>query len=83
MMTARLTVIEDTILGKLRTLPPEKQHEVLDFVEFMLQRGKPAQSRQSVNGLWKDLIDKPLTAEDIEESRREMPSDFPREDVAL
>ena len=81
-MTASLTVIEDTIVAKLRTLPPEKQQEVLDFVEFMQQRGKPTHSRQSVKGLWKDLIDKPLTAEDIDESRREMLSDFPREDVA-
>lgn len=27
--------IEQTVLEKLRSLPPEKQQEVLDFVEFL------------------------------------------------
>ncbi|MFB8791803.1 MAG: DUF2281 domain-containing protein [Potamolinea sp.] len=27
--------IEQIVLAKLRTLPPEKQQEVLDFVEFL------------------------------------------------
>lgn len=27
--------IEQTVLEKLKTLPPEKQQEVLDFVEFL------------------------------------------------
>lgn len=33
--------IESQILAGVRSLPPEKQVEVLDFVEFIRQRGKP------------------------------------------
>ena len=30
--------IEEKILEKLRALPPEKQQQVLDFVEFLLSK---------------------------------------------
>ncbi len=30
--------IEQAVLEKLRVLPPEKQQEVLDFVEFLGQK---------------------------------------------
>jgi hypothetical protein len=30
--------IEQTVVEKLKTLPPEKQQEVLDFVEFLQSR---------------------------------------------
>jgi hypothetical protein len=76
-MNPGVTSLEDTIIEKLRTLPPERQQEVLDFVEFIQQRVQHKQPRQSVKGLWKDLIDRPITAEDIAESRREMLKDFP------
>ncbi|ARV63301.1 hypothetical protein BZZ01_29370 [Nostocales cyanobacterium HT-58-2] len=36
--------IEQAVLDNLRTLPNEKQQEVLDFVEFLVQKsGKPRQ----------------------------------------
>lgn len=73
--------IEQTVLEKLRVLPPEKQQEVLDFVEF-LEWKQPAakRSRRTWIGTASDLsID--LTEEDIAEARHEMWSNFPREDV--
>jgi hypothetical protein len=82
-MTVHVTNIEDAILEKLRKLPLEKQQEVLDHVEIMEQHIQPKQPRRSVKGLWKDLIDKPITVEDIDESRREMLRDFPRDDIIL
>lgn len=64
--------IEQSVLEKLRILPPDKQQEVLDFVEFLGQR-QPATKRPRRNwiGLASDLgVD--LTEEDIAEARREM-----------
>ena len=50
-MNAGMTNIEAEMIGKSRTLPPDKQQEVLDFVEFMQQHAKPMQPRPSVKGL--------------------------------
>lgn len=36
--------IEQTVLEKLKTLPPEKQQEVLDFVEFLQNKTHQKQS---------------------------------------
>jgi hypothetical protein len=33
-----MTYIETQLLEKLRTLPADKQHEVLDFVEFLITK---------------------------------------------
>ncbi|TVQ14470.1 MAG: DUF2281 domain-containing protein [Leptolyngbya sp. DLM2.Bin27] len=33
-----MTHLETQLLEKLRTLPADKQHEVLDFVEFLMTR---------------------------------------------
>ncbi|QQE66705.1 hypothetical protein GFS31_34050 [Leptolyngbya sp. BL0902] len=33
-----MTQLETQLLEKLRTLPTDKQHEVLDFVEFLIAR---------------------------------------------
>ena len=75
--------MEQVVLEKLRALPPDKQQEVLDFVEF-LQRRVPertaARPRRSPKGLWADLGVQ-ITAEDIAEVRHEMWRNFPREDV--
>lgn len=70
--------IEESILEKIRSLPPEKQQEVLDFVEFLQKRSLARQPRRSLRGLWADLkVD--ITEEDIAEVRREMWGGFPRE----
>ncbi len=70
--------IEQTVVEKLWALPPEKQQEVLDFVESLKKETVPKHPRLSVKGLWADLgVD--ITEEDIAEARREMWSNFPRE----
>jgi hypothetical protein len=66
------------VLEKLRDLPPEKQKEVLDFVEFLKEKNRTKHPRRSLLGLWADLnID--LTGEDIAAARREMWGNFPRD----
>jgi hypothetical protein len=70
--------IEQEVLEKLRELPPEKQKEVLDFVDFLKGQNGPKKPLRSLRGLWKDLnID--ITEEDIAQARREMWGNFPRD----
>ena len=47
--------IEQQVLEKLRDLPPEKQKEVLDFVDSLNERNGPKKPLRSLLGLWKDL----------------------------
>jgi len=70
--------IEQQVLEKLRDLPPERQKEVLDFVDFLREKNGSKKPRHSLRGLWKDLnID--ITEEDIAQVRREMWGNFPRD----
>lgn len=72
--------IEQAIIEKLRTLPPDKQQQVLDFAEFLQQKSLPKRPRRSLKGLWADLgVD--ITEADIDEARREMWGNFPRENI--
>ena len=69
--------LEQAILDAVRALPAEKQQEVLDHVKHL--RHDTKQPRKSGRGLWADLnID--LSAEEIDEARREMWKDFPGDD---
>ncbi len=70
--------IEQQVLEKLRDLPPEKQKEVLDFVDFLKEKNSTKKERRSLLGLWADL-DFHVTEEDIAEARREMWGNFPRD----
>jgi uncharacterized protein DUF2281 len=69
--------IEQQVVEKLRELPPEKQREVLDFVQSLEQphNNKPL---QPLRGLWKDL-NITITEEEIAEARREMWGNFPKD----
>jgi len=70
--------VEQAVIEKLRVLPPERQQEVLDFVESLQQKSPLTRSRRSLMGLWSNLeID--TTDEDIREARREMWGNFPRD----
>jgi hypothetical protein len=72
--------LEQDVVETLKQLPVAKQEEVLDFVRF-LRSQEPAtpQPRKSLYGL---LADTPsVSAEDIDEARREMWGNFPREDI--
>jgi len=48
--------IEEQVLEKPRDLPPDKQKEVLGFVDFLKEKnGGPKKPRRSLLGLWADL----------------------------
>jgi len=70
--------IEQQVLEKLRDLPPDKQQEVLDFLEFLKQRNGTKKPLRSLLGLWADL-NFHVSEEDIAEARREMWGNFPRD----
>jgi hypothetical protein len=77
----QLMSVAEQIVEKVGVLPPERQQEVLDFAEFLAHRYTTNEPRRSLLGLWADLgVD--ITEEDIEEVRREMWANFPREDIA-
>ena len=70
--------IEEMVLEKLRGLPPEKQKEVLEFVDSLKPAEGAKKPLRSLEGLLEDLhID--ITDEDIAEARREMWGNFPRD----
>jgi Protein of unknown function (DUF2281) len=70
--------IEQHVLEKLRDLPPQKQKEVLDFVDFLKEKNGPEKRLRSLRGLWADL-NIHITEEDIAQARREMWGNFPRD----
>jgi Protein of unknown function (DUF2281) len=70
--------IAEQALEKLRDLAPEKQKEVLDFVDFLKRKNGTRKPLRSLRGLWRGLNIQ-LTEEDIAEVRREMWDNFPRD----
>jgi hypothetical protein len=70
--------LERAILDAVRALPAGKRQEVLDHVKRLHDVAtQPRKPRKSGRGLWADLnID--LSAEEIDEARREMWENFPR-----
>jgi len=72
--------LEQQIFDAVRSLPAEKQRVILDHAKQLHDDApQPGQPRKSGRGLWADLnID--LSAEDIDEARREMWNNFPRDD---
>lgn len=70
--------LEQQLLENLRDLPPEKQKEVLDFVDHLKKENGAKKPRRSLLGLWADL-NFHITEEDIAEARREMWGNFPRD----
>ena len=72
--------LEQQILGSIRTLPIQQQHEVLNFAEFLHQKAAHKPPRRSLKGLCADLKIQ-ITEADIDEARQEMWGNFPREIV--
>lgn len=68
--------VEQQVLEKLRNLPPEKQQEVLAFVNQLEVSGQ--RPRRSLKGLFANLNIK-VSESDIDEARREMWGTFPRD----
>lgn len=64
----------------VKSLPPEKQQELLEHANRLREESAPRQPRESIKGLWADMGIS-ISAEEIDEMRREMWKDFPREDI--
>jgi hypothetical protein len=70
--------IEEQVLEKMRALPPEKQQEVLNFVDSLKEKNGAKKPLRSLLGLWANMGFH-VTEEDIAEARREMWGNFPRD----
>lgn len=70
----------ELIAAMAKALAPAEQREVLDFVEFLRGRAGRRAPHKSLAGAWADLgVD--LSADDIDEARREPWSSSPRQDI--
>lgn len=72
--------LDESFLEKLRQLPPDKQREAIDFVEYLHKKSSVTGSKRGLKGLWSDLSFD-ISEEDLTQARREMWGNFPREDV--
>jgi hypothetical protein len=70
--------IEQTLVERVRSLPLEKQQELLDFAEFLYQKTTAKHPRRSLKGLWAKF-DVNISEEDIDQARQEMWGNFPRD----
>jgi hypothetical protein len=71
---------EQALLEKIRRLPPDQQQAVEHFIEDMEHRTPLKKARHNPIGLCADL-GQHITAEEIDEARREMWGNFPRDDI--
>lgn len=71
---------ERTVMSKLRRLPPERQREVLDFVEYLALKSPTPDQRQTIEGIFAD-VGVSLSADEIDQVRKEAWSGYPREDI--
>ena len=71
------------VLKLLRQLPPRERLKVIyqALPEIEQSLSENVRAYKSLRGLWKDLLPS-ISAEDIDEVRREMWKNFPREDIA-
>ncbi|HEX4951535.1 MAG TPA: DUF2281 domain-containing protein [Blastocatellia bacterium] len=72
-----MTLVE-TVIEKLKQMPPEKLQEVLDFAEFLERKNAVRQPRRSLEGIWEGM-NVSISKEEIDEARREAWANFPRE----
>ena len=59
------------MVEKLQGLPPDKQKQVLEFVESLSQKNGSTRSLKSLYGLWSDFSIE-VSDQDTESARREM-----------
>ena len=73
----------NSVLEMLRKLPPRERRKVISqaLPEIEQSLSDKPQPYHSLRGLWKDLHPAPSAGE-IDEVRREVWKDFPREDIA-
>jgi hypothetical protein len=63
--------VEETVLEKVKVLPPNRKQEVLDFVEFLESKEAVKSPRRSLKGALAHLNIN-ISEEDIREARNEM-----------
>lgn len=71
-----LVMNEQTLLERLRRLPPDKQLEVKRFIEDMEHRDATKRPRRNLMGLCADL-NLHISAKEIDEARGENVGQFP------
>lgn len=72
--------VEQAILEAVRTLPLDKQQEILSHATRLRDQTAPKMPFQSIKGI---LAGRGISvsADDIDEARREMWKNFPKEDI--
>lgn len=72
--------VEQAILDAVRLLPFDKQQEILSHATRLRDEAAPKKPFRSIKGI---LAGRGISvsAEDIDEARREMWKNFPREDI--
>jgi hypothetical protein len=75
-------VTADTVLNMLRQLPPRERLKVIAqaLPETERDLSEYPHPLKSLRGLWKDL-NFDVSAEEIDQARREAWANFPREDI--
>jgi len=81
-MSSTVDITIEMVLDNLRRLPPRERLRVIAQALPELERELqvPAGPLKSLRGLWKEL-DFDISAEEIDQARREAWADFPREDI--
>jgi hypothetical protein len=69
---------EEELLEKFRKLSPVDQQQVLEFVRSLKPAGPPEQ-RKELRAMFAHHLTVPITREVIDEARREMWANFPRD----
>ena len=70
---------EEVIFAKIKVLPPNLKEEALHFIEFLETKLATKPKRQISLGIGEDLGIE-ITSADIDEAKKEMWSNFPREE---
>jgi len=70
------------VLKMLRKLPPRERLKVISqaLPEIEQSLSENVRAYKSLRGLWKDLLPS-VSEKEIDDARREMWKDFPREDI--
>jgi len=82
MSSVPTTVALEQAINTLRQLPARERLKVLVEEIAAVEREipePPKQPKKSLKGLWKGVS---ISSEDIDEARREMWGNFPRDDIA-
>ena len=81
MEVSAMMSLEQRALENFRQLSIDKQAEAVDFLEFLAEKTKKKKPFKSLKGAYSDL-NATITLEDIQDIRKEMWADFPR-DITL